>query len=105
MFSAVTSASGVSLFVMWRMSDGRISDQCMACGFRRYSVTSVLNIKCVENGFQFESEILIKLLKGNATIGHITIPAMYGDEVSSIHNITDTYKFIKLILGNLWQKH
>ena len=75
------------------------------CGYRRYSVKAVLAIKCAENGFQFESEILIKLLKQNATFGHIVIPTAYGDEVSSIHNMSDTFKFIKLILGNLWQKH
>jgi len=72
------------------------------CGFRRYSVKAVLNTKCDENGFQFESEILIKLLKQNVTFGYIDIPTMYGDEVSSIRNVSDTFKFIKLILGNLW---
>jgi len=75
------------------------------CGYRRYTVKAVLDAKCVENGFQFESEILIKLLKQNVTFGHIIIPTVYGDELSSIHNVSDTFKFIKLILRNLWQKH
>jgi|TARA_B110000467_G_scaffold59394_1_gene54290 glycosyltransferase involved in cell wall biosynthesis len=72
------------------------------CGYRRYSIQSVLNLECKENGFQFESEILIKLSRQSANIGHVIIPTIYGDELSSIQNVTDTVKFIKLILGNLW---
>jgi len=75
------------------------------CGYRRYSVKAVLRTNCSDNGFQFESQLLIQLLQLNATIGHIKIPTIYGDEVSSIHNIADTFKFIKLIVSTLWQKH
>ena len=75
------------------------------CGYRRYSVDAVINTECIENGFQFESEILIKLLKKNKQLGSIQIPTVYGNEVSSIHNVRDTFKFIKLIIGNLWLNH
>ncbi|MBC8311227.1 MAG: glycosyltransferase family 2 protein [Candidatus Marinimicrobia bacterium] len=75
------------------------------CGYRRYSVEAVLDTKCAENGFQFESEILIRLSRKGARIGHVPIPTIYGDESSSIHNIQDTFKFIRLILGSIWQKH
>ena len=74
------------------------------CGYRRYSIQSVLDVQCRENGFQYESEVLIKLARRGANIGHIIIPTIYGNETSSIRNIQDTFKFIKLILGNIWQK-
>lgn len=74
------------------------------CGYRRYSVQSVINSKCSENGFQFESQVLIKLSRMGVNIGHVIIPTIYGDETSSIRNVQDTFKFIKLILGSLWLK-
>jgi len=75
------------------------------CGYRRYKIQSVLDAQCRENGFQFESEVLIKLTRSGASIGQVIIPTIYGNETSSIRNIQDTFKFIKLILGNMWQKH
>ena len=75
------------------------------CGYRRYLIQSVLDVQSRENGFQYESEVLIKLARRGANIGHIIIPTIYGNEISSIRNIQDTFKFIKLILGNIWQKH
>ena len=73
------------------------------CGYRRYSVKDVLATQCIENGFQFESEVLIKIAKNEySNIGHVKIPTIYGDEKSSIKNIQDTFKFITLILKNIW---
>jgi glycosyltransferase involved in cell wall biosynthesis len=74
------------------------------CGYRRYSVQGILDAHCTEKGFQFESEVLIKFSRMNKKIGHILIPTIYGDESSSIRNSIDTFKFIKLIFGNIWLK-
>ena len=72
------------------------------CGYRRYSVKSVLGVKFLEGGFQFESEVLIKLAKKGESIGHVPIPTIYGNEKSSIRNVQDTFKFIMLILRSVW---
>jgi len=74
------------------------------CGYRRYSVQCIIDAQCIEKGFQFESEVLIKFSRMNKKIGHILIPTIYGDESSSIRNIRDTFKFIKLILDSIWLK-
>jgi len=74
------------------------------CGYRRYSIQSVSGLQCRENGFQFESEVLIKLIRRGALIGQVSIPTIYGNETSSMRIIQDTFKFIKLILGSIWQK-
>ena len=58
-------------------------------------------ITYIEHGFQFESEVLIKILSNNGTIDHIEIPTIYTQENSSINNILDTFKFIRLILRYL----
>ena len=68
------------------------------CGFRRYRLEDVQNYNYLENGFQFESEIIITLLKNNHTLSHLKISTIYGNEKSFINNFTDTLKFIRLII-------
>ena len=74
------------------------------CGYRRYNINKILSSEYKENGFQFESEILLKLADDKLKISHIEIPTIYSDEVSSINNFADTIKFIKLIVKNIWNK-
>ena len=64
------------------------------CGYRRYSVKSVLDTKCTDNGFQFESEVLIKLLRYNCTHANLEIPTIYSLENSSINNFSDNQNFV-----------
>ena len=71
------------------------------CGYRRYILGDVLDGTYVENGFQFESEVLIKLLRKGNTISHIDIPTIYNNANSAIKNIQDTFKFIRLIIRNI----
>ena len=71
-------------------------------GYRRYKLDTSSFSNCLEDGFQFESEILINdLRKKRSTLSHVSIPTLYGSEKSSINNILDTYKFIKLILRKI----
>ena len=58
-----------------------------------------------EDGFQFESEVLIKLLCNNCTLHHIEIPTIYAQEKSSMNNIWDTIKFIRLIMTLRRRRH
>ena len=68
------------------------------CGYRRYRIDDVLSESYMEDGFQFESEVLIKLLCNNCTLHHIEIPTIYTQENSAINNVWDTIKFIRLII-------
>ena len=71
-------------------------------GFRRYKILSFVNNNYLENGFQFETEVLLyKSL--NYKIQHVNISTIYQNEISSINNIKDTLKFIKLILRFLFK--
>ncbi len=71
-------------------------------GYRRYRLKKSPFNKCIESGFQFESEILINTLKQkNTLLEHISIPTLYNNEKSSINNMLDTYKFIKLIIRKI----
>tara|TARA_B100001250_G_scaffold77925_1_gene63952 strand:+ start:185 stop:841 length:657 start_codon:yes stop_codon:yes gene_type:complete len=84
------------------LSKSKINDS--QCGFRRYNVRNVLDYNYKESGYQFETEVLIKLLKKNNSFKEINIPTIYNEEKSFINNIDDTYKFIRLILRVLLKK-
>ena len=72
------------------------------CGFRRYSLESVLDIDYIENGFQFESEVLIKCINKNSKIRQIKIETIYDkNNKSYIRHISDTLKFIRLIIRSI----
>jgi len=71
------------------------------CGYRRYKLIDICSENFIENGFQFESEILIKILRKKYSYYQINIPTIYGNEQSSISNIIDTLKFIRLILRSI----
>ena len=67
-------------------------------GYRRYKLDNVCSERYMEHGFQFESEVLIKLLCNNCTLHHIAIPTIYSEEKSSMNIFWDTIKFIRLII-------
>ena len=67
------------------------------CGYRRYSLQDVCSKTYSESGFQFESEVLIKLLRDNCSLKHISVPTIYSNENSAMNNFRDTFKFINLI--------
>ncbi len=74
------------------------------CGYRRYKLSDVCSEKFIENGFQFESEVLIKLLIGNKTsLQHLTIPTIYRKENTSMNNFWDTIRFIRLIIRTIFK--
>ena len=73
------------------------------CGYRRYRLEIFNNKELFEDGYQFESEVLLKCLNGNSSIYHINIETLYPDNNKSyMNNRKDTYKFIKLILRHIF---
>ena len=68
------------------------------CGYRRYLIKDVCMERYIEKGFQFETEVIIKLLQNKLKIDHINIPTIYANESSSMRNFQDTYKFIIMII-------
>lgn len=67
------------------------------CGFRSYPLNRLGKIKYLEDGFQFESEILIKAVLAGIRIKHRSIPTIYDkSQQSGIRPIRDTINFILL---------
>ncbi len=67
------------------------------CGFRAYRAEVVNNITTVEDGYEAETEILIKASRGGYKIGFANISTIYGDEESKMMPIKTTFGFIKLL--------
>ena len=95
--SNTLTSSIVSMLVKKEVLDSQ-------CGYRRYSVKSLVGLNFKEKGFQFETEILLKILKNNFSIKHINIPTIYNNSISNIKIILDSYYFIKLIFNHLFNK-
>ncbi len=72
------------------------------CGFR------AVRLKCLEpdiyqeTGFQFESEMILRLGKQKCRFHEIPVETSYGSESSSIHLVKDTVKFIILVIKSFF---
>ena len=68
------------------------------CGYRRYKIKTIKKFIFVENGYLFESEILLNCINKNTDIKNIDIRVIYNDSPSHINKVRDSINFIKLIL-------
>ena len=69
------------------------------CGFRAYRAEVIKNIKTVKNGFEAESEILIKACRRGYKIGFTDISTIYGNEESKISPVKTTFNFVKVLFN------
>jgi len=70
------------------------------CGYRRYKI-NLFETEYYENGYQFETEILLKKIKKNSLIIDIPIKTIYNNNESNMNYLVDTFKFIKLIVKQI----
>lgn len=68
------------------------------CGFRLLRSDAVKNMTLTTDKYDIESEILIQAAESNHHIRSVPIRTIYGEEVSAIKPIRDTFKFFKLVL-------
>lgn len=90
-------------FMSWLLS--RVCGQPIPdsqCGFRMVHRTLAPRLECETTGFDYESEMLIRLSREGEKIGAVPVSTIYRDEVSSIRPAADTVKFAKLI-WRYWQ--
>ena len=69
------------------------------CGFRAYRAEVIKNVKTVKNGFEAESEILIKACRRGYKIGFTDISTIYGNEESKISPVKTTFNFVKVLFN------
>jgi glycosyltransferase involved in cell wall biosynthesis len=113
------AASGAQLYVGTRMSDvrtmpllrrivnrymsRRISRICgqeipdTQCGFRMLEAPVIPFLFQGAARFDYETEMLIVASRQGFRIDSVPVSTVYGDEVSSIHPVRDTIRFLKLM--------
>ncbi len=68
-------------------------------GFRAYRTKILNKLIPVNNGFEAESEILIKAARNNLKIGYVNIPAIYGNDDSKMRAVQAITGFIKTMFS------
>ena len=89
-------SNSITSFVVSALKGLKIKDS--QCGYRRYKLDSVNIGNFNENGYLLETEILLNDINRNSIIKHIPVSTIYNDSKSSINNVGETIKFIKLIV-------
>jgi glycosyltransferase involved in cell wall biosynthesis len=67
------------------------------CGYRLIHRNVFKGLELNEDGYQMESEMLLKTAQNGVKIDFIPIPTIYNAEKSHMRNFRDTLKFIRLI--------
>ncbi len=74
----------------------RISDS--QCGYRAFKTERLREILPQRNGFEAESEMIIKAAKLGLKFGYVDIPTIYGGDNSKMKNFSATIGFISVLL-------
>ena len=87
----------ITSFILSYVCGQKIKDS--QCGFRLINRSVLENLELNENGFQLESEFLIRCAQMRIPLTFINIPTIYNSNGSNIHHFSDTFKFIRLIIN------
>jgi glycosyltransferase involved in cell wall biosynthesis len=81
--------------VVSALAGARITDS--QSGFRWISAEVLRRVTIESERFDAESEILIKAARFGYRLREIPMPAVYGDEISKVHPLRDTVRFLRLV--------
>jgi len=73
------------------------------CGYRLYNLELFKSLDSKENGYHFETEILLMKINKHSNIEYVNISTIYNGSKSHINNILDTVKFLILIIKNIFK--
>jgi glycosyltransferase involved in cell wall biosynthesis len=99
-FHRILSNGITSVIISLCVNKYRIKDS--QSGYRALRLRALDIDKFHEEGFQLESEMLIKLGRAGSRIQQIPVDTIYSNEDSSINMILDTMKFIVLIIKSFF---
>ena len=75
----------------------KISDS--QCGYRAYSRKAIKNLEISSEGYEGETESIIRLGKTSLIIDEIPIQTIYGIESSKMSTVRDTWRFLKTVFS------
>ncbi len=87
-----------SIIVSW-VSGQRIADS--QCGFRLLKRELVEELDLQEDGFQIETELILKAVRKGFRIGFLPIPTIYNGQKSYIKHLSDTIRFVQIVLKEI----
>ena len=82
-------------FILSKKTNQKILDS--QCGFRAYSSKLLQSVKTSYNGFEAESEIIVKATRKGFKIRFVDIPTIYGTEKSKMKALKAIIGFIKVM--------
>ncbi len=75
----------------------KISDS--QCGYRAYNWKAVKDLEISSEGYEGETESIIRLGKTSLTIEEVPIQTLYGVESSKMSTLRDTWRFLKTVFS------
>ncbi len=87
----------ISSYIVSRICGQKIPDS--QCGYRLIKKEIIESITLSTDRFETESELLIKASRAGFRIGSVSIESRYQGTASSIKRLSDTVRFIKMIIG------
>ncbi len=88
-----------SRILSWLLG-ARIEDS--QSGFRLMSVAMLASLNLTSEGYQLESELIIKAVRAGFKIAFVPVKVVYGRNFpSSIRNIEDTYRWVRMVLEEM----
>lgn len=85
----------ITSFVLSKITGQKIVDS--QCGYRIYKKEVLQKVKTTSNGYEAESEIIIKSARAGFNIGFVNIPTIYGNEKSKMNPVKAIIGFIRIL--------
>jgi glycosyltransferase involved in cell wall biosynthesis len=94
----------ISLLTKFSTGYYSISDTTMGFGFLRRSALEQVDYKLVKNRYDYENSMLIALSIVRARIKDFPVPAIYGEETSTIDVLPTIMRVLRVIWVGFWQR-
>ncbi|MDR1520913.1 MAG: glycosyltransferase family 2 protein [Planctomycetota bacterium] len=91
-------------FTSWligRLAGAKIPDS--QCGFRLLRREAWRSVTLLGRNYDFEGEMVVAMGRKGLRIAHVPISAVYGDEISAIRPLRDTWRFFRMV-WRLWRR-
>jgi len=88
-------ANSLSSFIVSRKCRQKVPDS--QSGYRLIKTDVIKDVKLEQDGYQMETELLLKAAPKGYKIGWVHIKTIYGKEVSHINPFKITWRFIRVI--------
>ncbi len=88
-------SNGLSSLLLALVTGQKMED--VQCGYRMIRIASLKGLVFNRVSYDFETELLLKLVRKGSKVGWVEIPTKYAGEKSSIRRLPDTMRFLGLV--------